>query len=341
MVMLKRRIPAYVSVLTFLVGGLIVLLTMGTAHPKMATPPPAPVASVECDGPMLTKRRPGFQFTKPLLYSELATPTQRWRPLVDTIQAIINRGKADGRLQSAAVYVRRFDRGEWISVNGEEEYDPGSLLKMPVLLHYLELERMRPGSLQERYVLTDVRDLGHRPRFEGPHIEPGLPYTVKDLLTFMIEYSDNRATQVLNAHLDAPRFQAMFTELGLPAPDVRAARYPLNVRDLSVFFKTLFNSSYLEPAVSEQALELLSRSTFTDGLRRGVPQGIPMAHKFGESGVPGALQLHESGIVYFPGQPYLITVMTRGLDDERMSAVIGAISEATYRWFSQGNKTAA
>lgn len=341
--MLNKRIPAYMGVLTFMTGAMIGVLTMAHGErkgdPRAATrparsPEKAEPARTGHDAPYLLKRRGGYRFTRPLVYGEPVRPAERMAPLADTLQRIIDRHRRNGDLQSASVYVREFSKGEWTEVNGGETYDPGSVLKIPVLMYYLQREHERPGTLEERVVAPPTSDRGPKPRFEGPHTVPGQVYTVRQLLELMIVHSDNQATAILNSGLDPGRFQAIFTELGLPLPDMNAHRYPLSCKDLSVFLKTLYNSTYLEPAVSDQALELMTRSSWSFGLRQGVPKETPVAHKFGESGQPGAYQLHEAGIVYLPGNHYLITVMTRGARDAGLERTIAELSAATHAWLA-------
>lgn len=339
--MLKKRIPAYLTAVTFAAGALVGVLTMANGkrhgHPRSEPMQPASTvtaaASVEPEATYMFKRRGGYRFTKPLVYGEPVRPSPRLAPLADTLKQIIARHHAKGDLHSASVYVREFQHGEWTAVNGEEPYDPGSVLKIPVLIWYLQREHEMPGTLDQQVVAPAPNGRSPEPRYEGPHVVPGQVYTVRQLLELMMVHSDNQATTILNGGLDPVRFQAIFTELGLPLPDINAHRYPLNCKDLSVFLKTLYNSTYLDPAISEQALELMTRCTWENGLRRGVPKEVPIAHKFGESGQAGAYQLHDAGIVYLPGNPYVITVMTKGVADARLEEVIGDLSKATYDWY--------
>jgi beta-lactamase class A len=76
---------------------------------------------------------------------------------------------------------------------------------------------------------------------------------------------------------------------------------------------------------------LLAKSNFKEGMVAGLPQGIKLVHKFGEGGdVNGELQLHETGIIYMPGGPYLITIMTKGNDLQQLAAIIAALTKTTY-----------
>ena len=81
-------------------------------------------------------------------------------------------------------------------------------------------------------------------------------------------------------------------------------------------------------------LNLLSQSTFNLGIVAGVPQGIVVAHKFGERGfsdpnIPN--QLHDCGIVYAK-KPYLVCIMTQGQDYNTLAGEIADISKMIYAY---------
>jgi hypothetical protein len=62
-----------------------------------------------------------------------------------------------------------------------------------------------------------------------------------------------------------------------------------------------------------------------------LPKSLAVAHKFGERELPnGIKQLHDCGIVYLPKHPYLLCIMTRGTDYDRLSTVISTISKKIY-----------
>jgi hypothetical protein len=86
---------------------------------------------------------------------------------------------------------------------------------------------------------------------------------------------------------------------------------------------------------------MLASSTFKQGLAAGVPEGVIVAHKFGErveyfvdraTGIEQShiSQLHDCGIVYYKKTPYGICVMTEGQDLDTLKTVISMISKTTY-----------
>jgi beta-lactamase class A len=94
----------------------------------------------------------------------------------------------------------------------------------------------------------------------------------------------------------------------------------------------LYNGTYLNRTYSERALELLSKTRFTDGLAAGIPAGIPLSHKFGVSAQPtGEKQLHDCGIIYdTQTKTYVLCVMTTGDDYRQMADVIRDVATAVH-----------
>ncbi len=249
------------------------------------------------------------------------------------IGAVIDSCKSQELITSASVYVREFHNGEWTAINGDELYDPGSLLKIPILLTYLAQAEEDPAIMSRSWTCeqSDISsNTGKEPLFLSEQAQVNVSYPISKLFELMIVHSDNRATTILLRHMDTARFIRTFTSIGLPAPDPRSAHYAMSVRQYSMFMKALYNSSFLSPIHSGYALGLLSRSTFRDGLLAGLPTKLLVAHKFGEAGLDDAKQLHETALVYANDNTYLITVMTRGTDLKKEAQALGALSKIVY-----------
>ena len=195
------------------------------------------------------------------------------------------------------------------------------MLKLPILLTWLSMSEEEPGSLDRKYTCEIAGVVaGKTQYFPSAEAQPNTAYTVRQLLELMTVNSDNRATQTLMQHMPIGRFIKVFSDLGLHAPAITDTHYAMNVRDVSIFMKALYNGSYLSPINSEYALEMLTRCEFKQGVVAGLPADISVAHKFGESGDPTEKQLHETALVYLNGHNYLITIMTRGQDIMKLPA---------------------
>ena len=167
--------------------------------------------------------------------------------------------------------------------------------------------------------------------FKDEPITPGKKYRAKELLTRMIVNSDNRATLIINESMDISIFKKLFTDLGIPEPDPHDPNFKIDVSDLSKFMNILYNATYLNKSNSEYALSLLIESSFTQGIVSGIPADIKVAHKFGETGNNTEAQLHETAIVYLDNDPYLITIMTKGKDVQRLPEALSGLSKITYQ----------
>jgi beta-lactamase class A len=172
--------------------------------------------------------------------------------------------------------------------------------------------------------------------FEDPtKLTVGQTYVVNDLINKMIIESDNGAMNLLLSHIDNSYLSEIYTEIGLKAP-APGAPYTISPADFSLFFRILYNGTYLSDASSEKALSILSQATFENGLLAGLPAGTTVAHKFGERIIGSgdqitSVELHDCGIIYANQGPYLLCVMTRGKSLNSLANTISNISKMVYQ----------
>ncbi len=275
-------------------------------------------------------RLQGYKYIKPIVFAEKNCESQKYSKLKNDLTAAIEQFKQSNSLINASVYFRDFNQGDWITINGNETYNPGSLIKVPILITYLRMEEMKAGTLDMQFPFTSVDMKMPTQHFSDKEIQPSNVYSVRQLLRSMIINSDNNATYVLNQHINLQVFKKLFTDLGLPEPDEKSSTYPINAKQFSLFLKVLYNAGYLTINNSEYATDLLSQSEFGDGLVKGIPTKTPIAHKFGEAGNDEVHELHDAGIIYVNDAPYLLTVMTKGNDLKKLPEVISNISKIVF-----------
>jgi beta-lactamase class A len=168
----------------------------------------------------------------------------------------------------------------------------------------------------------------------------GANYSVNTLLQLMVQESDNQAAQTLNASVNEKIITDVYDNFGSPRA-FDETKDLVSPKVYMRFFRILYNASYLTRSSSQQALGLLSKTKFTEGLVAGIPKDRTIAHKFGErtvlskDPVTGALtvknhELHDCGIIYYPQKPYGICIMTEGKDFTALAKVIAEISRVTY-----------
>ncbi len=78
-----------------------------------------------------------------------------------------------------------------------------------------------------------------------------------------------------------------------------------------------------------------------------MPPDIPSSNKFGERTVETKntttgmttvdyRELHDCGIIYYPRNPYLLCIMTKGQDFAKLSKIISDISSMVYNEIDSG-----
>ena len=276
------------------------------------------------------KRMNGYKFIKPLMFVDEDCESEGLQGVKQKITAVIDRYKTLGNVSAASVYLRAYNHNEWICVNENEKFDPGSLFKVPVMIAILKQNELNLGFLNKQIPYNQRIDAGKNVAFASKVIQLGQSYSVKELLAYMIKYSDNNATILLEKNLEPKILQKLFSDVGLEVPNIYAAQYLFTSKDYSYFMRAIYNAAYLSVEDSEYAGELLSQCDFKDGILSGLPPNTRVAHKFGESGNQIVKQLHESAIVYLDNQPYLLTVMTKGNDNKKLSQLIKEISQTVY-----------
>ena len=234
----------------------------------------------------------GYRLIKPLIYSEEETESSNFSDIKSKLTAYIEQLKNSQKLISASIYIREFNHGEWMCINDTESFYPGSLIKVPGMITYLKMAEKNPSLLNKKLIFNASDVTIPNQTFGTKQIVPGKEYTVRELLKYMVSYSDNNATYLLNHHVDLAVFRQVFSDLNIPS--FSKSNSTITSKNFSTFFKVLYNGSYLNRDNSEFALELLQGCDFKLGMIKGVPVNTIVAHKFGEMGDSTSRQLHES-----------------------------------------------
>jgi beta-lactamase class A len=284
-----------------------------------------------------------YQFVNPLLECDnsLISQGNNLDYLKKAVNEILSDQKSKNNLDFASIYYRDMNNGPWWGINEKELFSPASLIKVPLMMLYLKKSESDPTLLQTKIQYVQTTTSQQQNIIPKLTLVPDQYYTIEDLISRMIKYSDDSAYNILNSRMSASEVINVYSDLGvdisfgLTNPNGNI----LSVKSYASFFRILFNASYLSPTMSEKALSILSESQFVDGIVSNLPPSIKIAHKFGERVYldTGAKQLHDCGIIYLPKKPYLLCIMTRGKDFTKLSSVIRTISSTIYQHLSQTN----
>jgi beta-lactamase class A len=286
----------------------------------------------------------GQRFTNPLLDCQAGKDyLNSLEPFKNHLTRFLQDVTVKNHLSTMATYFRDLNDGPWFGINASALFSPASLLKVPVMMALFKQAETDPGLLQKK-----VRYTGDSTKYSytyppAKNLVVGQEYTVDELISQMIIYSDNAAKDFLFQYVSDEQIKGVYAQVGVEVPNDLTGT-DLDVTSYASFFRILYNASYLGVDMSEKALNLLHQSTFHDGLVAGVPANIVVAHKFGErvAETPGLQigekQLHDCGVVYYPKNPYLLCMMTRGSDFSNLSAAIQQVSQAVYQEVDKQNQ---
>lgn len=290
-------------------------------------------------------RQGGYSFINPLLECESSEGmiNSNLVGFRSSIEKIVTKSQEEKKLSLASVYFRDLNNGPWFGINEKAEFLPASLRKLPLSMDFYKLAEQNPNILNERITLLKKVEFPGKTQTIPPsqEIEEGKAYSIEDLISRALIFSDNQAAQLLNSTA-IPELQkrgylsnviaGVQSDLDVLVSILGDQKNTMSVKNYSGLFRVLFNASFVNRPFSEKILERLSLAEYKDGLVAGVPSGVAVSHKFGEAGQFGEeVQLHDCGIVYYPKHPYILCVMTRGERLEALPKVIKEISAEVYR----------
>jgi len=331
-ILFEKRVPLiWVLPITMVIAMSSFVFVHQTQSKNTVEETTAVKSSGDCVVNMSQVREKGSPFVRPLLLTDVIVQDRSMTSLATELQSYINQKVSSNALQFASVYIRKMDNGAHISINENELYNPASLMKIAYLISYLEEEDLNPGRLKKKLYFDKHFTAGNNQNIVDFKLKEQTFYPIADLLFAMIVYSDNDATMLLMQNLNNTIFTKLFSDLELPPPPSQG-EYFIGVEDYAKFLRVLYSSTYLSPAASEYAINLLLQSSFKEGICRPLDPKIPVAHKFGERVLNSVAQLHEFGIVYYNNSPYLIGVMTKGNNLSQLKDTMGEISGIVFNY---------
>lgn len=287
-----------------------------------------------------------YKFIQPLLSFRIpsAENNEKFKTLESKINNLIEQKKSQKMVSEVAFYFHALNEGRWVGINETEKYNPASLLKVVIMIVYLKESEKDPLILTAPKVYTSqINDFISGSAFSSASsLKVSQSYSVQELIEKMIIDSDNGAMYLLSSSINEKEIEYLYNSLGIK-PAETMGQITISPRIYSLFFRVLYNATYLNRVLSEKALAILARTTFDDGLVADLPKETAVAHKFGEfviseNNIQTSAELHDCGIVYYLPSPYFICVMTKGSDIEKLKNVVRDISNLVYQEFKNLSK---
>jgi beta-lactamase class A len=242
------------------------------------------------------------------------------------------------------VYARTLASGApLVEVGAFERFPAASTIKLLIMTTAYAAQEAEPGALSER--ITFYRsDLIGGSDFMAD-VQDGRRFTVRELLTPMIQVSDNTAANLLIAHFGVRAINAVGKRAGMTRTRLARrfldfgaiVRHHDNVSTPKDMGRLLYLiergareelRTIVSPEHCVAMIRIMLGQTDRDGIPAALPRGTPVANKTGEvEGTRDDVAIVEP----FGDSPFVLAIMTSGVYDYGTAYdAIHAVTRATY-----------
>lgn len=232
--------------------------------------------------------------------------------------------------------------------HGDTQFAQASSIKIPILIEMFRAMSLNKFQLNDKVTLTPRDAVGGSGHLKDKLAKDSLNLTVKELITAMIETSDNTATNECIRMVGMENVNRTMDQLGFPRTrlqrvmlDSAAAQNDqenISTPNEMVRLADLIHQGHaVSPEASRQMVDImrLVKAHF----RKAMPAGTDIASKPG--GIPGVKC--ETGVVYLKGRPFALSVMTAFVPEnsdvvEKAAALVFRHFEALNQYNSYGHK---
>lgn len=240
---------------------------------------------------------------------------------------------------SVSIYIESLNTGANIAINQNNYILPASLTKVPLALAVIKKIENGAWDFNSELVLMP----GDANAFSGDKDNPlsefpiGTRFTVDTLLQELLINSDNTAYYIFLRNLHQDDLRLVIEAIGLE--QLFSQEGKISAKEYSRLLRALYTASFLNRDNSQYVLSALDKATFVEFLRSGVPDDVHFPHKYGENDT--ARVYSDSGIVYVPNRPFIISVMVQANPEQsyeseqaRAASFMQTVARESYEFFS-------
>ncbi len=272
-----------------------------------------------------------YQFVNPLLAVDTIEKKEflENKDLESKVQIIINDSKSKDLVRDVAVYFRDLEAGRWFGINHDNKFSPGTILKVPIMIAYFKEAETKPDLLKKQL------QYNAKPPKSDSSFQNGKWYTIDELIDGMIDEDDDPAAAILFDNIDKNALDDVYSDLGVDFHEDKLNDDYISLKLYSLFFRILYNATYLSRPMSEKALSILNQTSMENGVAAGLPNDISIAHKYRtrayqKNGFSGS-ESHDCGIIYYPDHPYVLCMMGIGKNANDTNLMFETITRQVYR----------
>lgn len=279
-----------------------------------------PYKNVQVDTQELLNPTINYVSNDSFLNQRLQIPSETKKPLMTSLYTTSSMPVLTARLQKLmqgyptikpAIFVWDYDSGKYVDINASTIYPTASIIKIPVLINLFKSIEANQLTIYDTMQIT--------PYFQADgsgHLKyrpVGETYTIDQLARFMIEESDNTATNMLISSVGSMEdVNAGIRQWGLKntkinnwLPDIAGTNYS-TPKDLATMLYNLDNPGFLNINSREYIVDYMSHVENNRLIKAGLDPKALFIHKTGDIGK----MLGDAGIVFTPaGKKYICVIL--------------------------------
>ncbi len=220
--------------------------------------------------------------------------------------------------------------GSWsVDVSGDKPFVSASIIKLAILGTLLDQAQSGALSLDDSVTVSPSDIVGGTGVIQTSGA--GESYTYRQLAAYMIQDSDNIATNLIIDAVGMPAVNEYASEIGLTQTVLNRRMMDFaagdenytSANDVARMLQLIYQGKLVSSDMSEFALDLLKGQHDDTGLLEGLPAGSVFAHKTGTlDGV-----FNDGGIALAPN-PYVIVVLSNDAERSQAQACMVDIAQA-------------
>ena len=263
----------------------------------------------------------------------LASESKSWLlEIHDSITTQIDKYALPGGI--VGVSIKDLTTGEYFSINGDVQFNPASVIKVPVMVeafHQMALGRI---SMDEKLFLHQQNKIQGSGSIQ--YLPNGSVFTVKRLINLMITDSDNTATNMLICRLGTKNINQYMRKVGLRHTVLKdptmfcklPGKYNLtSPNDMLMLLEKMYKGELVSADASKQMLDIMKAQLHKWGIQRFLPASAIVANK------TGSLDFvrNDIGIILDKKHPYILSIFSKQLPSNYYGSVlVGSISKVIF-----------